>query len=209
MKQTLEEIWEAGFLVEKEQSNPTINSFYNQKSIHATSKVLRKFLIEVWMLIPLSLVLFLLNLLLDNDNSFFWGIFSVIPMLAMFYIGLKQHASLKNISYGSNCYDYLITVKKELNRIALFYKKLTIIVPPAMLFPLLIYTYFNNQDKSLGEILGIASFEWPNETIFLILPLIVLLSFILAEAGFSRDKTREKKLDLLIEEIEELQGASE
>jgi hypothetical protein len=207
MRQTLESVWEDGFLKEKTSLTPKLNNLYNQKSIHFMSKTLRRFRIEVWMLIPMALAMFILNLALDNDNSIFWGIICALPCLLWFYIGIKQFNSLKDISYGSSCYEYLISVKQKLNGITTFNKRLSILSVLITLFPMLLYTYFNNQEKTIGEIFGIESLNWSNLTLFLLLPMGAILAFIFVEMVFKQtDGRRDQKIDFLIKEMEQLRG---
>ena len=91
--------------------------------------------------------------------------------------------------------------------IASFNKKLTITSLPVILFPMLLYTYFNNQDKSIGEIFGIASLNWSNLTLFLLLPVIIVVALILSKIGFDwTNNLYIQKFDSLIKEMEELRN---
>ena len=204
MTQTIENIWTDGFLKEQGPLMPKINNFYDQKSIHIASRILRKFKRDVWMLIPISLVLFVFNLILDNDNSFFWGTISVLPCLALFYVGIKQFNSLRNINYGADCYDYLVSMRDKLNEITRYNKTLSTIMVSVYLFPMLLYTYYNNPDKTLGEIFGVPSLNWSNLTLFLLLPVIVFIAYFMIEMSFKQDKTRDKRIGSLIKEMEQL-----
>lgn len=204
MRQTIENIWTDGFLKEKAPLIPKINSFYNQKSIHIVSRIFRKFKRDVWMLIPISLVLFVFNLILDNDNSFFWGTISVFPCLALFYIGIKQLNSLRSINYGTDCHNYLVSMREKLNEITRYNKRLSTIIISVYLFPMLLYTYYNNPDKTLGEIFGVPSLNWSNLTLFLFLPVIVFVAYFIIELSFKQDKIRDKRIESLIKEMEQL-----
>ncbi|EPR67881.1 hypothetical protein [Cyclobacterium qasimii] len=61
MSQTLEKIWEDGFLNEKSSLTPKLNDFYNRKSTLLINKLLRSFKVEVWILIPLAFAQFFLT----------------------------------------------------------------------------------------------------------------------------------------------------
>jgi hypothetical protein len=207
MKQTLESVWEDGFLQEKTSLTPKLNDFYNRKSTHLIDKLLRSFRVEVWILIPLAFVQFFFNIVLDNDNSAFWGVICALPCILWFFLGIKQINSLKKISYGASCYDYLVSVRKKLYEITNFNKRLAISSVAIIMFPMLLYTYFNNQEKTIGEIIGIESLNWPSLTLFLILPVITLLALALFEVGFKQTNySRDKKINFLIKEMEELRN---
>ncbi|GEO23091.1 hypothetical protein [Cyclobacterium qasimii] len=207
MSQTLEKIWEDGFLNEKSSLTPKLNDFYNRKSTLLINKLLRSFKVEVWILIPLAFAQFFFNLLLDNDNSAFWGVMCALPCLLWFYVGIKQIKSLKMISYGDSCYDYLVAVRKKLYEITSFNKNLAISSVAIIFFPMLLYTYFNNQSKTIGEIFGIDALNWPSLTLFLLLPMIALLALAIFEIGFKQTNySRDKKINFLIKEMEALRS---
>jgi len=204
MEKSIEQIWKEGFINEN-LVIPKIKSLYNQKSISLVDSIINKFKKEVLLLIPLGIVIFIFNILLDNDNAIFWGIISAIPCFVWFFLGKKQISSLKKIDYKANSYYYLISIQEKMNQIKRFNKRLTISSVPIFLFPMLIYTYFNQQGKTIGEIFGVNNLNYPTVAIFLLLPIFTIIGALITEFLF-KSMTRNKtvKLDTLIKEMEDL-----
>ena len=90
-------------------------------------------------------LLFIFNIILDNDNAIFWGIISAVPCFGWFLLGKKQLKAIKEIDYKSNSYDYLVSIQEKINHIRRFNKRLIITFVPLGFLPMLVYTYFNNQ----------------------------------------------------------------
>ena len=93
MEKSIEQIWQNGFLNE-DLVIPKIKSLYNQKSISLVESIINKFKKEVLLLIPLGILIFIFNIILDNDNAIFWGFISSIPCFFWFLIGKKQVKSI-------------------------------------------------------------------------------------------------------------------
>lgn len=207
MERSIENIWKEGFINEGALKAPIINDIYNQKSKHLIDRVLKRLRIEVWLLLPMAVAIFALNLALDNNTAVYWGIISALPCLLWFFVGQRQMNSLRDIPYGADCYEYLLCVKQKVQEIANFNKRLIITSIPILLFPMLIYTYFNNQGKTIGQVFGFESVHWHILTIFLFLPVAMVGSFIVAEISFRWAKRKSNnKIDMLIREMEELRG---
>ncbi|BDS10269.1 hypothetical protein [Aureispira anguillae] len=206
-KKSIEDIWKEGFFKEGNLYAPKVNELYHRKSKHSVEQILQGFKKEVQLLIPLAIILFLFNIVLDNDNSVFWGIVCALPCLLWFYLGQRQLKSLKQIDYGASCYDYLLSVQHQLDKIHHFNKRLSVSSVPIILFPMLIYTYFKNPNKTMGELFGIESWDWSSLTIFGLLPLMTLIAFGVAEVSFKKaKKSRNIKIDELIKDLEELKS---
>ena len=209
MDKSIENIWKEGFANEKLLA-PKINALYNQKSIGVVEKVIHQFKKEILFLIPLAFCVFLFNILLDNTHAVFWGIISAIPCLFWFYLGKKQVKSIQNINYETNSYQYLISVRSKLLEISQFNKKIAVSSVPIILFPMLIYTYYKQAGKTIGEIFGVEGIDLPTVTIFLILPIITGIAIILANWLFKKGvKERTSILDDLIQEMETLRGETD
>ena len=70
---------------------------------------------------------------------------------------------------------------------------------------MLLYTYFNQAGKTIGEIFGVDGLNFPTVTIFLMLPILTLAAMIIAQIQFKRVATKTTVgLDTLIGEMEEL-----
>ena len=204
MNESIESIWKNGFANEK-LSVPKIERLYNQKSMGYVEKAIKAFKSEVIMLIPVAIAVFLFNIWLDNDNPVFWGAIGSAPCFIWFFLGKSQLRSLMKIDYQSNSYDYLVSVKAKLLAIHKFNKRLSIVSVPVILFPMLVYTYFNQAGKTIGEIFGVDGLNLPTVAIFLILPVFTLAIAIVAELMFKRTETKTLGgIDNLIHEMEEL-----
>jgi len=204
MNKSIENIWKEGF-TNKDMVIPKINDFYNKKSISLIEKVINTFKKEVAFLIPLGVCFFLYNIWLDNDNAVFWGAMSALPCLVWYYLGKRQIKSIEDIDYKASSYQYLVAIREKLERIKRFNKRLVLSSVPITLLPMLIYTYYNQRGKSIGEIFGVEGLNLPTATIFLIIPIFTLVAILLAEVYFkSRFIKKSNDIDYLINEMEEL-----
>jgi hypothetical protein len=204
MNKTIENIWKEGF-TNKDMVIPKINDFYNKKSINLVENVINTFKKEVIFLIPLGFCFFLYNIWLDNDNAAFWGAVSALPCLVWYYLGKRQIKSIEDIDYKASSYQYLVSIKEKLERIKRFNKRLILSSVPISLLPMLIYTYYNQRGKSIGEIFGVEGLDLPTETIFLILPIVTLFALLFTEIYFKKRFVKNSnKIGSLINEMEEL-----
>ena len=206
MNISIENIWKEGF-TNKDLIIPKINDFYNKKSISLVEKVINTFKREVEFLIPLGICFFLYNIWLDNDNAAFWGAVSALPCLVWYYLGKRQIKSIEDIDYKASSYQYLVSINEKLERIKRFNKRLILSSVPISLLPMLIYTYYNQRGKSIGEIFGVEGLDLPTETIFLILPIVTLFALLFAEIYFkTRFVKNSNKIGSLINEMEDLRN---
>jgi hypothetical protein len=200
MDKSIEQIWKNGFLNE-DLLIPKVKSLYNQKSISMVENSINKFKKQIFLLIPLGILVFIFNIILDNENAIFWGSISAIPCFGLFLLGKKQLKELKKIDYKSNSYDYLVSIKEHINQIRSFNKKLILTCVPLGLLPMLIYTYFNQQGKTIGEIFGVDGLNYPTISIFLLIPILTLIAVLIFDF-LSKNKTFD--ITSLIKEMEEL-----
>ena len=206
MNTSIENIWKKGF-TNKDMVIPKINDFYNKKSISLVEKVINTFKREVAFLIPLGICFFLYNIWLDNDNAAFWGTMSALPCLFWYYLGKRQIKSIEDIDYKASSYQYLVSIREKLKRIERFNKRLVLSSVPISLLPMLIYTYYNQRGKSIGEIFGVEGLNLPTETIFLILPILTLFALLFTEIYFKRRFVKNtNKIVSLISEMEDLRN---
>lgn len=206
MNKSIENIWKEGF-TNKDIVIPKINDFYNKKSISLVDKVINTFKKQVAFLIPLGVCFFFYNIWLDNDNAAFWGAMSALPCLVWYYLGKRQIKTIEDIDYKASSYQYLVSIREKLERIERFNKRLVLSSVPITLLPMLIYTYYNQRGKSIGEIFGIEGLNLPTETIFLILPIVTLFALLFTEIYFKRRFVKNStKIGSLINEMEELQN---
>lgn len=206
MNKSIENIWKEGFAKE-ELTVPRINALYNQKSIGIVDKIIHQFKKELIMLLLIGAFVFLFNIFLDNDNAVLWGAISSIPCLFWFILGRKQLKSIIAVDYNANSYEYLISIRKKLDRIKRFNKTLAITSVPVMLFPMIVYTYYNQKGKTIGEIFGVDGLEWSTGYIFLIIPILTLVAMIIGHLLFEKNANHRKSgINSLILEMEELRS---
>jgi len=204
MDKSIENIWKSGY-VNKQFILPKIEKMYNQKSISYVGKMITGFKWEVYILIPAMVLSFLFIIWLENDNAIFWGVISIIPSLFWFFIRKKQLKSLKKLDHLLCSYDYLVSIRAKLISIRKYNRNLAIFSVPTFLFPMLLYTYYNQVGKTIGEIFGINDFNYSTIYLFLLLPISTLLAVIIANIHFKFVVTKTTTgIDTLISEIEEL-----
>ncbi|WP_339758438.1 hypothetical protein [Algoriphagus aquimarinus] len=204
MDKSIENIWKNGN-AKKQFRIPNIEKLYNQKSISYVEKMIIEFKSEVYILIPATVLSFLFSIWLGNDNAIYWGIIASFPGLVWFFIGKSQLKSLIKLDYQLSSYDYLVAVKTKLISIRKFNRNLIVSSSPILLFLLLIYTYYKQVGKTIGEILGVDGLNYPTISLFLLLPIFTLLLAIVAQIHFKTvNRKTTTKISKLIGEIEEL-----
>ncbi|MFT6810200.1 MAG: hypothetical protein ACJA01_003443 [Saprospiraceae bacterium] len=204
MNKSIENTWKESF-INDQLGIPKINELYNRKSLSIVEGIISEFERGVLMQIPVAVGVFLWTLWLDNDNALFWGIISASPCLIWFYIGREQAKGLRSIKHESNCYQYLLSIRAELSSLRKSNKRLVISSVPIILFPMLLYTYFKQEGKSLGEIIGVEGFNFPTLSIFLLLPIMTMIAYLIAALFFKNKEPQVGiSINTLIQEIEEL-----
>jgi hypothetical protein len=203
MEKSIEQIWKEGFINEKALIAPKLNDIYNQRSHNLIDKLIRKMEFEVKLLIPMSIFVGIINTFIAEHIV--WGILSFIPFIPFFIMGRKQLKSVRNLDYNLNCYEYLKSVDQKFKSILRFNEKMTVIVVAIFLFPMLLYTYFNQQDKTFGEIFGASEIGGSNLLIFLILPVILFISWGIFRIASKVIYKERVKMQVLIEDMEALQ----
>ena len=204
MEKSIENIWKEGF-INKDFIIPKIEKMYNKKSISYAEKMIIGFKYEVFILIPAIALIFLLNIWLDNDNPIFWGFISSVPSIVWFFVGLTQLKSLVKFDYLSSSYDYLVSIRKKMISIRKFNRNLAISSVPILLFPMVLYTYYKQEGKTIGEIFDIEGLNYPTIFLFLMIPIFTVLVAIIAQINFKVVTTKTTLgINSLIGEIEEL-----
>lgn len=205
MKKSIEAIWKEGFLVSSDLSVPKLNDLYNQKSQHVTEDLIKRMRREMWLLIPASIIPAVISIVVGNH--FIWAIISFLVTIPWFFIARKQYEEIKDIDYSDNCYNYLKKVKDKLTRMTHFNQRLSVYSVPVILLPMLIYTYFNNINKTFGEIVGNTELGGSNLWIFLFLPIMTLFSYFLFKIILKVGNSVGKKINKLLLDMEELRVA--
>ena len=204
MDKSIENIWKSGY-VNKPLILPKIKKMYDQKSISYVEKMIAGFKWEVYILLPSTALIFLFQIWLENDNAIIWGCISSIPGILWFFHGKEQLKSLMKLDYLLCSYDYLVSTRAKLVSIRKFNRNLAIFSVPILLFPMVLYTYYNQAGKTIGEIFGVNDFNYPTIYLFLLLPVFTFLTAIIAHINFKYVVTKTTTgIDEIISEIEEL-----
>lgn len=174
---SIESIWNDDF-VDDDQAVPKLDDLYRRKSLHVVDRTIHRLTLQAWVLLPLGLAMFGFNIWLDNDNSVMGGLFGAALCLLYFGLGLRQINELKRIDHGKSCYHYLTAVQQQLLAVAGFNRRLTIVMVHVIVVPMAVYTYFNQRGKTVGEVVGVDSFDWPMSTFLLLIPIASVLVFV-------------------------------
>ncbi|MDY8134334.1 hypothetical protein [Aquimarina sp. 2201CG5-10] len=202
MEKSIEQIWKEGFIGNTELVIPQINSLYSQKSTYIIEKLFNSFKMELYVLLILAVVIPIV--MMFSHINFWWSITPSLFCLVWFFISKEHLQSLRSINFNTNCYEYLKSIDLKIKAINKINRRNTIISVGFLLSPMVIYTYFNNQDKNLGDILGIDYIDLPNELLFLIIPLTMLAVIPFHHIIPKADNSIEKKIEQLIKSMEEL-----
>lgn len=205
-QQSIEQIWTTGFL-NKPIPLPTVNALYTRKSIGIVNEIYTKFKQAIWFQLPIGAFVFLFNLWLDNDNALIWSFISMVPFILYFWLGVRNLQRVKGIDYGGSCYDYLTEIQEEIYRIAHYNLRFTLIVLALILIPMISYTVVHQSGKSFGEVFGIDHFELPIYYLFLFVPILLSIAYIILKAQIRKLKTA--KIARLINELKTLKDEEE
>ncbi len=199
---SIEKVWEQGYI-----NHPIIpkkiNSYLDHKSLSTVEKMQKQYRNNVMINIPIIVVILLLNIVLQNDPTYIWAVLSILPGLYWWRLGKKQLQNLSQIDYLSTCYDYMRAVRDELNKIQSYNYKLALLTVPVILTPMLVYTYYNQQGKTLGEVWGCTS-ELPLGYMFMAIPMLTLAVYLII-LSLPQPKYLQE-IDALINEMEEIKN---
>lgn len=202
MEKSIETIWKQGFLKSTDLNAPRLNNLYNQKSKHITEDLIKKMRNEMWLMIPISIMPAVINIVVGNH--YIWAIIGFLVTIPWFFIAKRHYQEIKNIDYTNNCYNYLKQIKNKLERITNFNQKLSVFSVPIILLPMLVYTYFNNIDKTFGEIMGNEAIGGSNLWIFLFLPVMTLFAYVFFKFMLRVGNSVGRKINQLVKDMEEL-----
>lgn len=201
MEKSIEQIWKGGFMNNKELKAPKINALYNQKSINLVDRLINNMKTELFTVIILGFIIALFITI--AGNHIIWGILILLINSVWYIISKKQLKDLNDTQFNSNCYEYLIEISKKIKKIARINKRNTILSVPLTLIPILVYTYYNNQDKTLGQILGI-DIDLSKSYLFILIPIAMLIAYGLYIIYLKFNNRIENKIKSLIIDMEEL-----
>ncbi|MCH2196321.1 hypothetical protein [Kordia sp.] len=203
MEKSIEHIWKEGFINNETLTIPKIENLYNQKSQHLGDKIMRVLHAE-----PKTLLLMAVIFLVGNyaiGNSFWSGSIGSIWCIVWYFITKKQVQKIESVQKETNCYSFLKSLHKLLLQRKAATARLLWAATPAMLIPLIIYTYSNQYEKNFGEIFGVETLNFPNEGLFAIIPLATVFSVVVYHVSFQLGYgSIMNKLKQLISDMESL-----
>ncbi|WP_298418349.1 hypothetical protein [uncultured Kordia sp.] len=204
MEKSIEHIWKEGFINTQSLVAPKIQNLYNQKSKHLGDKLLRMLNTEPKMLLIMAVVFLFGNYAIGN--SFWPGSIASIWCIVWYFIIKKQIQHIEKANKEVNCHDFLKSLHKLLLQSRASITKMLWIGTPMLVLPMAIYTYYNQYDKTFGEIFGVESLAYPNELVFAIVPLATVFSVVFYRFSFKMGYGPiANKLKQLISDIEALQ----
>ncbi len=175
MERSIEAIWKNGFMNKDALVVPMLNDLYNQKSQHLIGRLLRIMKIDLWTLIPITLLILAWFI---YDGQFWVGISYLVICAVLFRVAWQKLQEFENIDYNVNCYQYLKSIDEWLKGAVRFYVRIIRYGTPIYLVLVVVLSLVTTQDKSIQEFMGELSF--PEGLLVLTVPLaasIVAVSF--------------------------------
>lgn len=198
---SIEQIWDYGFLQHPLKTDK-VNNYLDVQSINVVERLYQSFSKEVNYNLLVMIAVFALNIWLDNDHAILWGVISAIPALFWFGLGRKQLQEIRKVNYQNNCYEYLKSVRSKMEIIRNYNLKTAIISIPVILTPMLIYTFYNQQGKTLGEVFGIDGFTLSLGWIFMLIPILTLIAYFVFSVFSKWQNKKTTSIETLIKEME-------
>ncbi len=205
MEKSIKHIWKEGFINNDNLIAPKIENLYNQKSKHLGDKLIRMLNTEPKALLIMSVVFLFGNYAIGNG---FWsGSIASIWCIIWYFIIKKQIQNIENAAKETNCYSFIKSLHKLLLTSRNKITKMLWIGTPILVLPMVIYTYYNQYDKTFGEIFGVENLAYPNELLFIIVPLATAFSVAMYRLSFKYGYGPiADKLKQLISDIETLKN---
>lgn len=170
MKNSIEEIWKAGFLDEKSLVAPKVNDLYNQKSKHLVYKVKRMFRVNLIIIVVTAIIFPAIYYFL----GFIWqGAFGSILLLLTAWYNKWQLGGIKALDQGATSLDYLKSFDKWIKDVLLRSEKIARIYYP-LCFLIAISTIWSALSKQ-GELVLKLHRKFPDLTFIGNIPLVALI----------------------------------
>ena len=151
MEKSIESIWKEGFMKGESLVIPKLNNLYNQKSRLLIDRFLRIMKIDLWTLIPITLII---SAWILYEGQLWVGISYLLISAIMFVVAWKKLQEIENIDQNINCYQYLKSVDQWIERAKGFYIRMIRYGTPIYLIIVLILSFATTQEKSLQEIVA-------------------------------------------------------
>ena len=178
MKNSIETIWQEGFLKNEALVAPKLNDLYNQKSIHIVDKFRRMYKINIMAIFVFALLIL--------PFSYFTNIpYMGIPMFFLFSVMVIYSAKFKNkldkIETSQNSYQYLSSFNMWIKEMVSFNTKMSRYLYPYVFLSMVIGFWFGSFG---GDIPGEVFVNWlledyPNMNMVFGIPLLMLIGGII------------------------------
>ncbi|MFT5521272.1 MAG: hypothetical protein ACI9IA_001873 [Enterobacterales bacterium] len=213
MNESIESIWEEGFLKSDELIIPKINNLYEQKSIHIIDKFKRMFKINL-IAIAISSIVILIATIVGKVPVL--GIIVFLLLNALVLNGQKHMKTLNKIDKTISSYEYLKSFDSWMKVQISSYTRLYQYFYPLLFLGLIVGGYFSEYwDLILSDLL----IAFPSTTLVMGIPVYVLVpvAIITALLGLFGGVLYRmdldlvygntiRKLDDIINDMEELRG---
>jgi len=215
MKKTIESIWSEGFINKNALISPKINNLYNQKSIHTIDRFKRLGKYSLIFLVIFAIFLFIAAIW--SEVPLIVSCFSLL-IVWLVSAGYEESIKLNKIDKGENSYEYVKSFHKwrveAEDKISKIYK---VLYPVLGMLGVLLFLHSPNYNFH-SELTNYQEIMNNPETIILFgLPvyyvigttLFMIFLFFMSEPLYRLDIKLSygkilKKLDILLEEMEEL-----
>ena len=114
MDNSIETIWNEGFLNEKASVVPKINDLYNQRSKYLVDRIKRMFRANLWMIGAMAV---LMPVILYFIGALWQGLAAAFLLLAFGWYSSRQVRAIQGLDFGTNSYDYLKNYRQWLREV--------------------------------------------------------------------------------------------
>ena len=148
MEKSIESIWKEGFLKDDALVAPKINDLYNQKSKNIVDKLVRIFKINLWGILALALVFWLI--------AYFGGVPIVgtlffILFLILIAFGKLEMNKMDELDKNVSSYEYLKSVDDWLKVVMAGYVKIYRFIYPVFFILTIVGLWFSNWGAIISE----------------------------------------------------------
>jgi hypothetical protein len=215
MKKSIENIWSEGFINEDALISPKINNLYNQKSIHTIDRFKRLGKYNLIFLAFTAIYLFISGIIKEIP---FIGSCMALLWVWLLAEGHKESIKLNTIDKGENSYEYVKSFHKwRVEAVDKFSKIYKVFYPVFGMFGILFILHSNLFTHNSTQTNYQRILDNPDTTIMFGLPinwvfgtlLFMVFLFLMSEPLYRLDIKLAygkilKKLDILLEDMEEL-----
>ncbi len=210
MENSIEKIWKDGFLKGDALVAPKVNNLYNQKSQNLIDRFLRKFKLNLVIIVVVSAIVTLGGVLL---GALYASIVFFALFMGLVWFSRAEMKALEEMDKGSSSYDYLKSFRNWLETITAKYKRFYRFFYPVFFIVFGIGMWRIMQHQGVVEKL-LEKFDlgmWHGIPLWFALPLMVVAILFGVYSGYIYKEDLQiiygpeiRKLDEMIADMEEL-----